>query len=342
MKIFLDTHMLGRKETGNERYWQNLAVALIKQVNQQDSVIYYPQSKNAFYYSGLYRIGFGFNKVIKKYNPDIIHVQNFAPWKKTLPTVVTVHDLCFKKNPLWFGLKTRMAFRYFFQRSLKIADAIICVSKSTKKELLRLYPVNHKKVHVIYEAADSCFYYIFDKKKVRKTILKKFGIKENYFLVVGNIEQRKQSRLILETFQKNVINNTKTKLVFVGSNKLGVKSDKNVFLLGYVSDVELNLLYNGALSLVYLSLCEGFGLPLVEAMTCRIPIICSDIPVFREIAAQSALYVNNESELSKAMSNLIINKSLRYKYSKLAFQRSSYFSWQKTAKQTLFVYKNLL
>jgi len=249
--------------------------------------------------------------------------------------------LCFKENPNWFGLKNRLAFQFFFKRSLKMADAIICVSKYTKKQLLNYYKVNSKKIKVVYEAADDCFHYLNNRQVLKRKLKLKYQLNEPYFLVAGNIEKRKQPKLIIKAFKNILKKHLKVKLVFTGPNKLKLVASQNIMFLGYVTDKDLNLLYNGATALIYFSLCEGFGLPLVEAMACRTPIVCSDISVFREITGSAALYVKSEVGLYKAMQKMLMDKSLRDKYVNLAKIRSRLYSWQKTAKQTLFVYQNL-
>ena len=355
MKILLDSHMLGQKETGNERYWKNLTLYLAKIFSKKDFFIYsnLPPQKllkefqdfniyTPLFKNGLYRIFFGFNQAIKKIKPDIIHVQNFVPFQKIIPMITTVHDLCFRIDPSWFSLKTRFAFKIFFQRSLDLSDAIICVSETTKKILVKYHVVDSKKVFVVYEAADQCFYFIGNKKIIKEKLRQRFGINEDYFLVVGNIEERKQPRQIIEAFQKTIRKNQKMMLVFVGPNKLGLKPNKNILFLNYLSDEDLNFLYNGSSALIFFSCCEGFGLPLVEAMTCKTPIICKDIPVFREIAKNSAVFVKDNKEMSQAMERIISDKNRRQKYSQLVYQRSKFFSWEKSAKETFKIYKRVL
>lgn len=341
MKILLDTHMLGRKQTGTERYWKNLYEAF-SSYNKNDLRVYkYSHKLN----NGLYRIFLGFNQAVKAINPDIIHVQNFAPFVKTIPIVNTVHDLCFKSYPQLFGSKTNLAFKHFFRRSLDLSDAIICVSNYTREQLLKFYQVDPKKVFVVYEAADECFRYIESKKTLKIKLKEKFSIKNNYFLVVGNIEKRKLPHKVIESFGEIFKKYKDVDLVFVGPNKLGIKPTKNIKILGYVTDEELNLLYNGATALIYLSLCEGFGLPLVEAMAVRIPIVCSNIPVFRETVGDgNAFFVDNDkiNELVSVLDLLLSNEGLREKYSSLSYNRSKFFSWEKTAKETFEVYQYVL
>jgi len=328
--------MLGKKDTGNERYWQNLSRIMTKQ--EQIKIINYQSNIN----NGLYRILFGFQQMINQHKPDLLHVQNFAPWQKTVPIVLTIHDLCFKENPNWFGLKTRLAFQFFFKRSLALADVIICVSKYTRKQLLNYYKVDSKKIKVIYEAADDCFCYSKNRKVLKRQLKLKYQLSEPYFLVVGNVEERKQPRLIINAFKKVLKEHPKAKLIFAGPNKLKLIASKNIKFLGYVADEDLNLLYNGATAFIYFSLCEGFGLPLVETMACQTPIICSDIPVFREIVGLAGLYAKNEFDLCRAMQKTIENKALCEKYANLAKKRGRLYSWQKTAKQTLGIYNKLV
>ena len=180
------------------------------------------------------------------------------------------------------------------------------------------------------------------KNKIKALLLKKFGINNKYFLVVGNVDHRKQPHKIINAFNQLLKKNPNILLVFVGPNKLKIKSNKNIKILNYVHDDSLNFLYNGSIALIFLSLCEGFGLPIVEAMATKIPVICNDIPVFQEVADRSALFVKNEQKLYQAMKKVFENKNLRIKYSNLCYQRSQFFSWDKTAKETIKVYQRVL
>jgi len=338
MRILLDTHNYKDKifHTGLSRYWKNLSTHLKKIPNL--TIFNYNEKP----VNGFYRIFFGFQKSIKKYQPDLIHVQNFTPWKKTIPIVNTVHDLCFKICPQTFSLKSRFAFKFFFRRSLRLSDAIICPSNYTEKQLIKYYQVNPKKIFVVYDAADPVFHFIKDKNKVKKYLYKKFNLTGKYFLVVGNIEKRKLSQEIAKTFEKFSQNFSNVNLVFVGPNKLNLKEKNNIRILGYVNDNDLNYLYNGAIAIIYLSLCEGFGLPLVEAMATKTPIICSKIPVFEEVCDKAALFVKDKDDLLQTMIKIYQDKQLEKKYAQLSFKRNRLFSWEKAAKQTFKIYEAVL
>jgi len=344
MKILLDTHMLGQKETGNERYWKNLSGAFSKNKNGYEFYNYKQSSRN-----GLYRIMRGFNNEIKSLKPDIIHVQNFIPFVKLVPIVNTVHDLCFKSCPDSFGIKTKLAFKFFFKHSLNLSDAIICVSESTKKNLLKYYKVDKSKVFVIDEGVDPIFKYIKNKLKVKNLLKDRFEISRDYFLVVGYKGKRKRADRIIENFKELIKTNKNIQLVLIGPEDSSFDKQyqdliiyNHLKILNYVSDDDLNLLYNGALSLINYSSCEGFGLPIIEAMRCKTPVICSDIPVFREIASKEAVFVKNDKDLTEKMNLLASNPNTKEKYSALGYKRSLEFSWQKTAKKTLEIYKRVL
>jgi glycosyltransferase involved in cell wall biosynthesis len=357
MKILLDAHMLEQKETGNERYWKNLVLSLTKFIDPKNIILYsnlpkekLPKEFQKFtiftpkFKNGLYRIFFGFNQAIKKFKPDLIHVQNFAPFKKTIPIVNTVHDICFKTYPETFFIKSKIAFNIFLSSSLKKSNVIIVPSNFVKKMLLKCYPfLNEKKIFVNYEAADSVFKYIKNKKKVKKFLKEKFNISNNYFLVVGNIEARKRPKEIIEAFKKILKKYPKTILVFAGPNKLKLKEERSIRILEYVSDKELNYLYNGALALIYFSLCEGFGLPLIEAQKTKTPIICSNIAVFKEIVKDIGLFTKDKIQLAQKMLLFLDSNKDKIEFNYLLRKKTkNKFDWLKMSKQIKNIYKKIL
>lgn len=367
MKVLLDGHMLGRKKTGIERYWKNLTTHLLSSPKDIDLSIYSNIDKSYFdnnklkknsfenlkiykplINNGLYRITWDLAQAIDKIRPDILHTSYFTPLVKTVPIVNTVHDICFLLCPESADLKSRIAFNFFFKQSLKNTDIFICPSMKVKQDLIKEYDIPKEKIHVIYEAAEDCFFYIKDKKEVKTKLRSKFQIDSQYFLVVGNVDSRKRPMEIVEAYTELSKENRKIQLVFAGPNLLkknifakyiDLVEKKKILFLDYVSDLDLNLLYNSALALIYYSKCEGFGLPLVEAMACRTQIICSDQNVFREICNKAALYIESEKELYNKMQFLLKDQFIEY--SKYSHYRNN-FSWLKNAKKTLDLYNELL
>ncbi len=334
MKILFDSHVLGKNKTGLNRYTTNV----IQRLHETDVglSLYTPR-----FPSGLYRIVAGFTSAVQSQRPDILHVQNFTPLVKTCPIVNTVHDLCFKFHPDSFSLKSRLAYFFFFKRSLMLSDKIIAVSDSVKKSLENIYNIDPKKIVVIYEASDKNFFYIQNKTKVKKVLLKKFSIRKPFFLVVGEANKRKNIGPIITAHKLLTKNYKDINLVFAGQDKANNQINKNNKYLGHVTNEDLNILYNGATALIMNSLCEGFGLPLVEAMACKTPIICNDIEVFREICDKSALYTKNAHDISWAMTYLL-SKNNYTKYSQLSYTEGKRFSWDSTASKTISVYNEVL
>ena len=363
MKILLDIHPSIEEKSGIGRYCDNLTKSLIKRDDLKLS--FYsnlPKAKLPSFYKdgtvfsfpvkhGLARTLFGLNYATRKLKPDILHVTTLTPFHKIVPTVLTVHDLCFITKRKAYGLKTVLAFALFFARSLKNADWIIVPSQTVAGKLSELFPETSAKTSVIYEAADTIFSPTEDKAHVKNYLSSNLGINRPYFLVVGNIEKRKSPFEILKSFQKLLTKQKNTCLVFVGTNKLGgimqakyenLIKEGYLKILKYTKDQDLNLLYNGAQASVFFSSCEGFGLPILESMKCGTPVVCRDIPVFREVAGDSALFCKNTTELYLAMLRVNKDLSLRKKLANQGFERSRFFSWDKAAKETHKVYKKVL
>ncbi len=363
MKVLIDVHATIEKKTGVGRYCSSLVKNLSKFPKKQLMISLYtntPEDKLPHHYAqlpyfrtphknGLVRILYGLNKASMKLKPNLLHVNFFAPLIKTVPIVNTVHDICYKNRFIKYPIKSRIVFKFFFKRSLSLSDAIICVSNTTKNALIKHYKVDPNKISVIYEGIDTTFKYLKSKKLVKKKLKEKFEVDKRYFLVVGNIEHRKKPLETMAAFNK--LTREKVQLVFVGPNLLKQSSLQKykkqiscggIKILEFVSDEDLNMLYNGAISLLYNSHCEGFGLPLVEAMRCKTPIICSDIDVFREITNNSAVYFKSEKELILAMQKMLSNRRYRQRYALSGYKRSQNFSWEKAAEETLKVYTKLI
>ena len=333
MKILFDAHTFGLNKTGIESYPRSLATHLKE--NKTTNVTLY-SAETPFPQQGIGRILYGFEGAIKLYNPDLIHVHNFAPLRHTIPTVTTVYDLCFRKCPTTYSLKNRIAFSLLFEKSIHNSDRIICISHEVKKMLIHFYRVDSEKIDVIYPAADSNF-----EQQSQKT--HKFNPLTPYFLVVGDINKRKKTDEIIQAYETLLSTHNHIKLVFVGP-----KTDEyvrkfphlgnNLIGLGYLDKTELPSLYAGARALIYNSICEGFGLPLIEAMNTATPVICRDIPIFKEVAETSALYSKNVNELSAQMSKVLSEDTYR-SLSKESSLRSKAFSWDNTIQATINTYE---
>jgi len=284
---------------------------------------------------------------------DVFHSSDWLePPTKKAKRVTTIHDLAVFKFPDSFrprgghdivgNQKRRLHFVKNFSHK------IIAVSETAKKDAMEILHLPEEKITVIYEAADE-IYFPRGELSVNR-VKEKFNIKNQYFLCVGTREPRKNIDRVVMAFADVVETNENLSLVIVGKygwgeDKLKIKNEKlKIKLLGFVEKEDLACLYSGAVALVYPSLYEGFGLPILEAMACGCPVITSDQGSMKEIAGKAALLVlpENVFEISLALSKILRNKSLAENLRIEGRIRAKEFSWEKTALKTLAVYRSLV
>jgi len=289
-----------------------------------------------------------------------------------LKTVVTVHDLGAEFLPKTHQLKQRAYLKLMTDYQLKSATHIIAVSKATKEDLVKKINIDPKKIDVIYEGYDKKAFKPLKTDQFKDT-LKSYDIESNnYFLFIGTIQPRKNLTRLIEAYSQFIMGGGKRgapsstrsaarmsdgavsrqdplipKLVLAGGKgwlsdeiyelpkKLGI--EKQVKFLGYVPDENLPALYNGAIALLYPSLFEGFGLPILEAMACSCPVLTSNISSMPEIAGQAAILVDpyNIEEIAQGILKLNSDLKLRNKLENMGIAQSKKFSWEKCAKETL-------
>ena len=252
-----------------------------------------------------------------------------------LKTVVTVHDLGSQYLPQMHQLKQRAYLGLMQKFQLKTASRIIAVSNATKQDLIEKISIKKEKVEVVYEGYN---------KEIYRNRLKYSDIEEKkYFIFVGTIQPRKNLERIIIAFsrQSSVFN-----LVIAGSKgwlsddiyklpkKLGIEN--RVKFLGYVPDEQLPALYSGAEALLFPSLFEGFGLPILEAQACGCPVITSNLSSMPEVAGDAAILVDPYSidDIVKGMERLQ-GIGYRVQLIKKGFENIKRFSWEKCAKETL-------
>ena len=219
-----------------------------------------------------------------------------------------------------------------------MADAIIVDSQSTKSDILAFFSIPEDKIHVVHLASDM--------KPVNARLSPKYGIRGDYLLYVGTVEPRKNLLRLIEAFTQL---DQELKLVIVGvsgwDNRAVYKSkNPNIIFTGYVSEEDLPAFYCNAKLLIYPSLYEGFGLPILEAMNCGCPVITSNISSMPEVAGDAALLVDpyNVEEIKSAAQKLLSDGMLRKKMVARGFRQARRFSWEKTADETLQVYQKVL
>jgi glycosyltransferase involved in cell wall biosynthesis len=285
---------------------------------------------------------------------DVFHSPRYMlPKKKPCKFVVTVHDLAFKKLPHIFVKRTVKYFSNLLEDSIQKADKIIAVSHNTKEDLLRLFNVRDDKVEVIYEGVNENYKVTTDCETLEHA-RSKYSLPEKFILYVGTIEPRKNLVGLIKAFHKLkekkaiehrlVIAGGKGWLyndVFEAVERLGLTQD--IIFTGYVEESELPTLYNLSDLFVYPTLYEGFGLPVLEAMACGVPVICSEVSSLPEVAGNAAIVVNpyDSDEIAEAIAHILENSSLKDTLIEKGIRRASMFTWQETARETLNLYQKL-
>ncbi len=254
-------------------------------------------------------------------------------------TIVTVYDLIHELFAHLFEGWPNDDYRKQKQRCIQAADAIICISDTTRQDVQQFYNIDQNKLYTIGNGYSSIF----------KPLVNRANVVEPFLLYVGGRVHYKNFVHLLRAYSLWSSRN-EVKLVVVGSEwsknekemllKLGVINQ--VQLLTKVTDEHLCLLYNQAIAFIYPSLYEGFGIPLLEAMACGCPVIASRIPSTLEIAGECPIYFEptNIDSLVTAL-DVVMVESRESERVKAGFERIKNFSWDKTAKQTLDVYHAL-
>ncbi len=283
-------------------------------------------------------------------NPDIFHLT--TPWPIKIPgvkTVVTIHDLIPLKVP-FTTLDMKDHFYHLFKWATETADLILSVSEHTKQDIMEIYGVPEEKIKVTYQSykgrdvevsMDDATVYLNSKKLVA----------EKYILFVGNIEPKKNIKQLIKAFayiKKGY------KLAIVGHKAWMSKTQLNglksylkrreYVMLDYVTEEELAMLYSNAFCMVFPSLYEGFGLPVLEAMQNGCPVICSDRSSLPEVGGDAVLYVNpyKYSDIRVQLDKLINSPKLRLEMIEKGKQRVEFFSPENYTKRLEDAYKSLI
>ena len=291
---------------------------------------------------------------------DLVHYPYFDLFFHTLPIrkkakrVVTIHDVIPLVFPNYFPAGIKGYINLFFQKmALKKVDAVICDSKTSKIDIAEKLSIPKSKIHVVYLAPGKNFRPI-DNKKSLNNIAKKYKLPENFILYVGDVNWNKNIINILKA-----VKHSNAKIVMAGKaltqdipqtkeienqiKKLKIQND--VTKLGYVSEADLVAIYNLADLTLMPSFYEGFGLPVLESMACGTPVICSNVASLAEITKNSAVYCdpNDPKDIAKKIKHIQnLSTKARESISEKSIKNSSQFTWEKTAKETIKVYKSVL
>ena len=371
MQIAVDARLTYYTTAGIGQYTINLLKALADMDHEEDFIVF--QSRKAstpllnqgdFRHLGLwtpshhrfepYLLGLE----LLQYSLDLLHSPDFIPpfippFQRRFKSIITIHDLAFLHYPSFL---TRESARYYgrIDQAVRRANHIIAVSESTRRDIVNLLGVPEEKITVIHEAADP-LYRPLDRGEAGRFVRNRFDLPERFILFVSTIEPRKNVQGLLRAYRQFLDDyKLDVPLVLVGApgwlydevfalvEELDLQ--KACRFLGKVSPQDLLYLYNGARCLAHPAFYEGFGLTPLEAMACGTPTVVSNISSLPEVVGDAALLVDPEDEeqLIVALWRLVTDDDLWAELRDKGLRRARSFSWEKTARRTLDVYRQVL
>jgi glycosyltransferase involved in cell wall biosynthesis len=293
---------------------------------------------------------------------DLIHFPYFDPFSQatpfnlSVPTITTIHDLTPIKFSKHFpaGIKGNLRWRMNKYQAKKLS-AIITDSHSSKKDIIKYLSYPEDKIHVVYLAAGEEFS-PKDVTSVRaRELTEKYNLPEKFALYVGDVTWNKNlPRLMRACISQDI------PLVMAGkalasndydkdhpwnkdllTSQQLITSANNIVKLGFVEDLDLVDLYRMATVFVMPSLYEGFGLPIIEAMQSGTPVVTSREGSLPEVGGEAVYYVDatDEQSITDGISNVLNSTELQDELSQKGINQAKKFSWQKTAQQTIDIYK---
>lgn len=293
------------------------------------------------------QVGLPLDLYLHRPRPDIFFTPtHYAPRFSPVPTVISIMDLSYIYFPQLFNRKDLYQLEHWTKYSAKNAKMILTISEASKRDIMDVYGIPHHRIVVTYPGIKLSH---SSRKTSMDTIRKTYQLTGDYILFVGTLQPRKNIEKLIEAFAQIVPTHKETTLVIIGKpgwlyepilaapKKFGI--EERVKFLSFVSDGELASFYSHAKCYVLPSLYEGFGLPVLEAMSYDCPVITSNVSSLPEAGGDAALYVdpNSSEDIAKKITMVLDNEKLRLDMIEKGKKQVKRFSWEKTAKETLAV-----
>ena len=351
MKIGFDAKRAFLNASGLGNYSRNTLNALKQYFPQNDYTLFTPKVKTELFANydqfqvvpppGFYK---GFLKSVwrslfltgklKKFNLDIFHgLSNELPsgiHKTDIPTVVTIHDLIFMRYPEFYKPVDRKIYFRKMKYACHVADKIIAISRQTQNDVETFFQVSPGKVEIIYQPVAAAFF----EKQNAANVFPKYHLPEKYILAVGTLESRKNQLMLLKAIQDSGI---EAAVVFVGKPTSYLSElkkfiaennmESQVFFLSGLPENELAMLYQNALFSVYISVFEGFGLPVIESMACGCPVLTSSVSCLPETAGDAAVLCNpsDVADIVNKLKSLLSDETFRKQMIQKGVERAKAF-----------------
>jgi glycosyltransferase involved in cell wall biosynthesis len=307
-----------------------------------EPVVLFPQARHPFLF--VWWFEWSVARALKRYKADVfLSPDNFCSLQTDVPTCLVLHDIAWAHSDSNVGGLVKRYYDFFMPKFLVKARRIVTVSHFVKQDALRAYPfLDAKKIAVAHNACRSDFKPLENDEKNAVKVQYTEGV--DFFIFVGAVHPRKNVHRLIDAFSLfKKRTNSSLKLVIVGRfawQTGDVKTafeasdyQKDIVFTGYVANEAVPKLVGAALAVTYVSLSEGFGIPILEGFNCDVPVLTSTTTSMPEVAADAALLVNPESveDIAEGLERLATDKDLRTKMIKCGQLRHLDFDWDKTA-----------
>ncbi len=280
---------------------------------------------------------------LNKYKPDLfISPDGYLSLHANVKQLAVIHDLNFEHYPNDLPFPVRKYYHYFFPKFAHKASRIATVSQFSKNDIVKQYGINPQNIDVVYNGCNQLYKPV--PEEIKQRVKQRYSQNCDYFLFVGALHPRKNICRLFQAFDAfKQTQYTDAKLLIVGEKYywtkeikhayLNMKNKKDVVFTGHLSTEDLVNITGATIALVYVPYFEGFGIPILEAMNCDIPVITSNVTSMPEVAADAALLVDpfSVNSIADAMLTLYNNHDIRNSLIEKGRKRKLDFSWEKTA-----------
>lgn len=283
-------------------------------------------------------------RVLKKYKADLfLSPDGYLSLRTKVPQLGVIHDINFVHRPADLPWLKAKYYNFYFKKFAKVAKRIATVSFYSKEDITRSFKVDYDKIDVVYDGINQNFTPTSSEEQA--LVREKYTEGLPYFLFVGALHPRKNVNGLLRAFDAfKSVNGNQTKLVIVGGemHKTGeifetyenMRFKKDVVFTGRVNTEELHYIFGAAMALTFVPFFEGFGIPVVEAMSAGVPVICSNTTSIPEVGGNAVLYADpcKIEQITEAMIKMAGNAEFRSDLIEKGFVQKNKFSWDETAR----------
>jgi len=309
--------------------------------NNITPIIQYPQARHPILYYTWFEMAIP--KLLQQIRPDLfLSPDGFLSLKTPVRSMAVFHDLNFEHYPQDIPYWTRRYYRTYFPKYAAKAVRIATVSEFSKTDIVRQYKVSPDKVDVVYDGANDAYKPL--DPAVKELVRNEYAGGMPYFIFIGSLHPRKNLANLFRAFDLfKKSNPSEVKLLIVGARKWWTREidiafnrmifSDDVIFTGRLESLELSRVLGSALALTYVSYFEGFGIPIVEAFRCDVPVITSNVTSMPEVAGDAALLVDpfKPESIAEALYKAYQYESIRDELITRGRRRKDMFSWQKTA-----------